>query len=446
MRSLPDGAKLFAAALLVYVVCPPFLSYDSYYTVPTALSLLRHGTTAVDDYVRSAPAVADYALVCVPPGGREIRGRNFAACAGGHWHNYFSPGVPALAAPLVGATLLATKTIAALHPAPVAAQPNIAAFFAGDLVGGRPLTELACAAVFGALAVWLQYAIARRFVERRFALGYALLFGFGTSEWSIASRNLGQHGLTVLLLSAAIYCAVRAFDDSRWIAYSAVPLALAFTVRPSNCISVAAFTIYVAARYRREFWRYLACAAPIAAAFFAHNLLALHSLFPLYYGMNTPDPYPLAAGLAMNLASPARGIFVFTPVFLFSIAGLAVAIRNRWLHPLPLVLGSILVAHAVLISRYWGGHSYGPRYFSDATPIFSFLLIPAFHQWRKLPGRRARRALACGFALFALWGVFVHARGATSIAANQWSALPVNVDQAKWRVWDWHDPQFLRGL
>jgi glucokinase len=34
---------------------------------------------------------------------------------------------------------------------------------------------------------------------------------------------------------------------------------------------------------------------------------------------------------------------------------------------------------------------------------------------------------------------------ATSIAANQWSATP-NVDKAKWRVWDWSDPPFLRGL
>jgi hypothetical protein len=44
------------------------------------------------------------------------------------------------------------------------------------------------------------------------------------------------------------------------------------------------------------------------------------------------------------------------------------------------------------------------------------------------------------------WGVFVHGHGATSIAANQWSALPVNVDTARGRVWEWSDAQFLRGL
>jgi hypothetical protein len=57
-----------------------------------------------------------------------------------------------------------------------------------------------------------------------------------------------------------------------------------------------------------------------------------------------------------------------------------------------------------------------------------------------------RRVIAAVFLALAGWGVFVHVHGATSIAANQWSAVPVNVDEARWRVWDWSDPQFLRGL
>jgi hypothetical protein len=430
VSSIPTGARLFAAALLVYIVCPPFLSYDSYYTVPAALGLLRHGSLAVDDFVAGAPIAADYTLVCVPPGGPELRG---VRDCGGHRYNYFSPGVSVLAVPVVAAIQVATRVVATVHPTPVTTRPEIAAFFAGDLVGGRPLTELPCASFFGALAVWLQFAIARRFLAVRESVAYALLFAFGTSEWSIASRNLTQHGLTILLLSAAIYCAVRAFDEPRWIAWSAVPLALGVTVRPSNAIAAGVFTVYVLVAYRREFWRFAACAAPVAAIFFAHNLIALHALLPVYYRVNSPDPYPPLAGLAMNLFSPARGIFVFTPVFLFALAGL----RGRWLF-----LGAILALHTALISRYWGGHSYGPRYFSDMTPVFCFLLIPAYLRWKKRP----RRSLAAAFAVLALWGVFVHGHGATSIAANQWSALPVNIDDAKWRVWDWHDPQFFRGL
>ena len=87
----------------------------------------------------------------------------------------------------------------------------------------------------------------------------------------------------------------------------------------------------------------------------------------------------------------------------------------------------------------------GAGFFTDLTPIFILFLIPAIQRWQETRGA-TRRAAAVAFAALAAWGVFTHGHGATSIAANQWSALPVNVDTARWRVWDWSDPQFLRGL
>jgi MFS superfamily sulfate permease-like transporter len=147
----------------------------------------------------------------------------------------------------------------------------------------------------------------------------------------------------------------------------------------------------------------------------------------------------------MNLFSPSRGLLVFTPVFLFSIAGMVLAWRWRWCFPLAPYLIAILLAHSVIIAPYWPGHCYGPRYFSDMSHLFVFFLIPAILYWPKMQGH-ARTAAASLFLLLAVWGVFVHARGATSVAANEWSAQPVSVDDAPWRVWDWSDPQFLRGL
>jgi len=72
VRSIPAGARLFAAALLIYSVCPPFTSYDSYFTVPTALSILRRGSTAVDEYVPGASAASHYAVECIPPHGASV--------------------------------------------------------------------------------------------------------------------------------------------------------------------------------------------------------------------------------------------------------------------------------------------------------------------------------------------------------------------------------------
>jgi hypothetical protein len=168
-------------------------------------------------------------------------------------------------------------------------------------------------------------------------------------------------------------------------------------------------------------------------------------LLPRYFHPDAPGVYPMLPGFAMNLVSPSRGLLVFTPVFVFSIVGMALAIRNRWCWPLSPYLIAIVCLHAILISRYWSGHSFGQRYWADMTPLLVLFLIPCIQFWEELGGVR-RRAWAGAFLALALCGVFVHARGATSLAVNQWSLYPVNLDNAPGRVWDWSDPQFLRGL
>jgi hypothetical protein len=306
MRMAPStGGRLFLAVWFLYSICPPFTSYDSYYVAPTALSILDRHTTAVDPYVPGAPLISQYAVECVPPHGAAVAASDAKGCPGGHWYDYFSIGVPVLATPLVFCIRQAVKVLNLVAPGAhrMVSQPAVAAFLAGDFLDGRAIVELLCAALFGAAAVWLMYRTAARFLPVRQAIWLALLFAFGTAEWSNGSRNLSQHGLSILCLSAMLYLVVLAGERPGFLALAAIPAALSFTVRPSNCIAVAALTAYVAVHHRRYLLRYVACAAPIAALFFAHNLLALHALIPRYYNVNSPEPNPALAGFAMNLFS-----------------------------------------------------------------------------------------------------------------------------------------------
>ena len=147
----------------------------------------------------------------------------------------------------------------------------------------------------------------------------------------------------------------------------------------------------------------------------------------------------------MNFFSPSRGLFVFTPVLLLALWGMVLATRWRWCGTLPSYLIAVVLLHTLLVAVIWPGHCYGPRYFADITHLLWFFLLPVTLWWQRSAGR-VRGAFAVVFLALSAWGVFIHVHGATSIAANQWSALPVNVDEARWRVWDWRDPQFLRGL
>jgi hypothetical protein len=221
-------------------------------------------------------------------------------------------------------------------------------------------------------------------------------------------------------------------------------LALAFAVRPSNAISCVVLALYVAIHRRTHLLRFLLWAVPVAVVFFGYQVLVRHSLIPLY--LTAPKMrISFWAGVMMNLFSPSRGLFIFTPVFVFSIAGMVLAWKRRWCGMLSPYLVAILVLHALVVVTIWPGHCYGPRYFSDMTHLLMFFLIPTILWWQQSTPP-ARTACAAAFLTLAGWGVFVHGHGATSIAANQWSALPVSVDTAPWRVWQWSDAQFLRGL
>jgi hypothetical protein len=242
--------------------------------------------------VADAPRVADYGLECVPDGGPAFARSGAEGCPEGHWYSNFPLGTPVLVLPLLGLMKGGLALAGPLVPhAGFFARREVAAFFAGDLLGGRPLAELWCASTIGALTVWVQYQIALLFLARRAAIWYALLFAFGTTEWSLASRNLSPHGLTLLLLSAALYLLLQDGDGEgervggrkRLPHYglAGLLLALAFAVRPSNAISCVVLAVYVAIHRRAQLLRFLLWAAPVAVVFFSYQVMVRHSLIPL---------------------------------------------------------------------------------------------------------------------------------------------------------------------
>ena len=109
---------------------------------------------------------------------------------------------------------------------------------------------------------------------------------------------------------------------------------------------------------------------------------------------------------------------------------------------------AISLVHWVAVASFgdwWGGHSYGPRYFTDLTPFFVYLLIPVFQYFESHRGN-ASLANRTTVAALVAFSFLVHARGATDLRTWAWNREPVDVNDAPQRLWDWCDPQFLRDL
>ena len=433
---------LFAGVYLFSGLSPVATSGDSRWSVYIAMGLWNHHSTTLDDYPRAIRDNDEYALECVGPSGRVTT--HVPSCAG-HWYDSYPIGASVVPAPLVIAAVGVMEALRPLMSHLHTTKPVIAAFLRGDYQTAHPIVEEEVASALLAAAAVVMYFIALRFLPAARAVILALLFALATSAYSVAGRALWQHTPSMLLLAIIIYMLLRSEDRPALAAWAGLPVALAYTVRPTDALFVLIFTAYVALRHRRYLWLYLLAAAPVATAFIAYNESVYHAIFSPYYRttLNGFDPrnWPLlGAALAGNLISPGRGLFIYTPIFLLAVWSM---LRRKWKTPLAPWLAALALLHWLAISAYvdnwWAGECYGPRFFTDLTPIFALFLIPYFAKWTTLsfPFRTA-------FVALALIAFAMHLRGGWSAAVYNWNVDPVKIDQHPARNWDWSDPPFLR--
>jgi hypothetical protein len=303
------------------------------------------------------------------------------------------------------------------------------------------------ASIFVSFSILLMFVIAKRSVPSIQALSVAVTFALGTSAWSTASRGLWQHGPSMLALSMALYLLLLYKEKTQFVQYVGGVLAFAYIIRPTNAIPLILISIYVFFAARPYFNRYLFWSLLILLPFYYYSSQTYQTLIPPYYvpGWWGENPSPIQS-LPGTLISPSRGLFVFSPVLLFSLYGIALRLKTFHVRSLEFYIAATILLHWIVIShRLWyGGWSLGPRLFTDVLPFFAYFLIPVVERFPesivdwKLPTHV--------FILLLAFSIFVHFRCALSWGPDQWNSVPNNIDQNKHRLWDWYDMQFLRGL
>lgn len=425
-------AKLREAGLAVLICVLVFavylnsgnrFSFDSKWTIHTALSLVREGNADLDEYRAFVTQHDEYGAL---------------ETFNGHMYTNFPIGPSLLAVPFVAGLDLLARQVWNIdlnayvgHTIP----SDIEALIAGLVV---------------ALNAVVIYGIARVRLRWPYALFLTLVFAFGTSAWSTASRALWQHGPSMLWLSLTLYVLLLAQRKPFLSQFAALPLALAYLSRPGNNIAVVLLTTYVFWQYRRYFGRYLLWAAVVAVPFMLYNWSIYQALVPPYFTLYRGSALnSFFTGAVGTLLSPSRGLLIFSPVLLLSLAGVIVAVRRRVFHRLDAFLCLIIIANWIITSLWpiwWGGWSFGPRLLSDYLPFWIYLMIPAVEVFATLP--RTKKWVWGGLALsLTVISIFIHYRGANvERVMTEWNPYPANVDTHPDRLWDWRDPQFLRGL
>ncbi len=411
---------LFAAILLGYLLSRNRAPFDSALYLHTSLSIVREGNTDLDEYPEMI------AQVWWPPDVID-----------GHHYDTAPIGTPVLAAPIVWAVDRAWALFGwgdfqeyLKHNFPVALQSVLASI------------TMAFTAV-------LLYRIGRRWLTRRYAVMLALIFAFGTTAWSVVSRTMWQHGPSMLLLTLALLVMLQAQDKPQRVQYAGLIVALAYVTRPTNSVAVLAYTLFVILFYRKWLWRYLAWALVVAVPFIAYSWTTYHALLPPYYRafMQLSGATFLEAFIGHWL-SPSRGLLIFSPILILAIVGVGLKIKRRQWQRLDGLLLVIIGLHWIVVSlwwNWWAGVSFGPRIWSDMLPYGIYFIIPSLIAVSALPRAQKRVALS-GVGLLLAFSVFVHYRGANADEVMDWNSSPAPIDAYHQRVWDWRDPQWLRGI
>lgn len=305
------------------------------------------------------------------------------------------------------------------------------------------------AAFVGLLLYWLLLRLGLEGV----ALPTTLATALGSNLWVVASQSPWLHGSAALFLTLSVLLLVPTPHTRLRLAAGGLAIALSVCARPTGAVFALPLAVWALGALGRRALYFLAPAAAVGVLLLAHNWSLFENLTGGMgeieamghakhgvAGVVTREPLVSTAG---TLLSPSRGLFVYSPWVLLALAALPwTLLRIRSFPPLAVALLG-LVPFALMNAAYavwWGGWSFGPRYWTEAMPLFGVLLGFA------LSWARARSPV-----LLALFGAAI--AGSVALQAigafyypSSWNEAPVTVDLAHERLWDWRDSEISRSL
>jgi hypothetical protein len=404
--------------------------------------VLNQHSLSVDDYIQRF--VQPYLE------GKMHWGLYFAVESRGHWMSSYPILTPLLVTPLYAP---AAWWVQHKHIDPAS----------DAMVFVSLAMEKISAALIVALSGVLLFLALGRVVSPRASLLLALVYTLASPTWSVSAQALWLQDLNELALALLLWALLRDNGSRRAAFWIGLACALAVANKLTNALVFLPIIIWFCWRgWRQEssgqetatgMQRLTGFFAPLVALgtlVIVYNLYYFGSLFGAYEsafrnlgyaGIEAGFHGSWAEGIAGLLVSPNRGLFIFVPWTLLSIWGAVLMIRRDRTGWMPWLAGGALLHFLFYakLERWYGGYTFGPRYLIDLLPLLAFCLVPYFQRPR---GAGLNSILTLTFAF--AFGVQV--LGAFYYPNGDWNELPVSVDLARQRIWNWRDNQIMRTL
>ena len=268
------------------------------------------------------------------------------------------------------------------------------------------IVKLGSAGLVAGCAV-LIFLIASRRTTRGRALLLAATYGLATCAWAVSSQNIWQQTVNQVLLTAGADFFLGDVERRGVAAWAGLFLGAATACRVTSALVLIAAALHLAVHHRRSLLPFVAAALPMLFLTGVYN--AYYFGNPLVFAQGLAGPAiaqektgssalwqtPLYVGALGLLASPSRGLLIFSPVLAPAGWGLVRSIADpawRSLRALGLAAFATMALQCAWFD-WWGGHAYGYRPWLDVMPYLVLLLLPVLDELTTdaAPARAVRR-------------------------------------------------------
>jgi hypothetical protein len=271
------------------------------------------------------------------------------------------------------------------------------------------------AALAGALAVTVAFAVYRRLERRRVAWLAAAFLALGTGMWSVGADSMYTHGVGSLFLLLAVLA-----TSTRRYTWAGAAFALAIVSRPQLAVIPAVIGLWEGMRYRQL--RPIVQIGLVSAAGVVAMSIYSHAIFGTWLpvagystdkvsAVVTSDGGTFLENIGMSLVHPQRGLLIYTPILLILLPGIwrGWRVAPAWVRSS--AVAGVVYAMVQLRANGWEGGSgfFGSRLLLETLLLASPLLLLAFREF-VLPCARGFR-FAVGAVL--MGSVVLHGLGAT---------------------------------
>jgi len=234
------------------------------------------------------------------------------------------------------------------------------------------------------------------YIARRLTV---LTYGFGTIAW-VYAKTFFSHSTAAffVLLSLYLFVSMTRDENTHYVytksVLSGIALGLATLIRYTSFLFVFPLVVYffrkkISLKKMRAILFILPLLIFILLAgwynwvCFDSPFITGYSLNPLYGNETIRFTTPFYVGLWGLLISPKRGLFVYSPVLLFSIVGIKKLYTEAKEETFLLVSSFLLLLLFYSSWWYWpGGLCYGPRLLYSAIPFFTIPIGKSIDSYR----------------------------------------------------------------